>query len=585
MQKSTRRISIGIVVVGVVLLALPALADDIPLRNWSAPPTWTPPSSPAGAGGVKSAYALTQTYPVPLIPVAPCRVMDTRGNGQTGNFGTPQLGTNVTRTIYIPTHPTCTGIPATVAAYSLNVAVTNTGSGAYGYLQLWPTGQAQPTSANLNYPGANATLSNAVLVQAGTSGGINIFSGNASADVIIDINGYYAWNIVNSGHGFPIITNNSNHYAILGENDASTGAIGVYGYASNGADAIGVRGDSGAGIGVSGTSNSNVGTKGKSTDYNGVWAESTNWDGLYAYGGRYGAYIDGGGNGIVAHSAATSGMWFGLYATTQATGAGTSAVAGVGTGGQPAIWNGNLSYPSGVTGMTKNGYGVVGVSNPSGYAGNFISQDSSTGALQTQAYLGYSALTAGWFYGAVNISNGSAGAPGNLSVAGTVSKGGGSFKIDHPLDPENKYLYHSFVESPDMMNVYNGVVELGSDGSAVVKLPAYFQALNRDFRYQLTAVGMPQPKLHVAAKVGNNEFLIGGGEPYAEVSWQVTGIRKDPFANKYRIITEVEKEAEAKGHYLHPDVYNKAGEAGTMEIVAAAEKTREAAKASRNPEK
>ena len=34
-----------------------------------------------------------------------------------------------------------------------------------------------------------------------------------------------------------------------------------------------------------------------------------------------------------------------------------------------------------------------------------------------------------------------------------MSKPGGSFKIDHPVDPACKYLYHSFVESPDMMNV------------------------------------------------------------------------------------------------------------------------------------
>ena len=55
---------------------------------------------------------------------------------------------------------------------------------------------------------------------------------------------------------------------------------------------------------------------------------------------------------------------------------------------------------------------------------------------------------------------------GNLSIAGSVSKAGGSFKIDHPLDPAGKYLYHSFVESPDMMNIYNGVVTLDAKGQA-----------------------------------------------------------------------------------------------------------------------
>ena len=57
------------------------------------------------------------------------------------------------------------------------------------------------------------------------------------------------------------------------------------------------------------------------------------------------------------------------------------------------------------------------------------------------------------------------------------------------LDPANKYLYHSFVESPDMMNVYNGNVVTDKRGMATVVLPEYFEALNSDFRYQLTVIG------------------------------------------------------------------------------------------------
>src|SRR5262249_60204830 len=75
---------------------------------------------------------------------------------------------------------------------------------------------------------------------------------------------------------------------------------------------------------------------------------------------------------------------------------------------------------------------------------------------------------------------------GDVLITGKLSKGSGSFKIDHPLDPANKYLSHSFVESPDMMNIYNGVVTTDANGDAQVQLPGYFEALNRDFRYQLT---------------------------------------------------------------------------------------------------
>lgn len=78
---------------------------------------------------------------------------------------------------------------------------------------------------------------------------------------------------------------------------------------------------------------------------------------------------------------------------------------------------------------------------------------------------------------------------GNLNVTGKLTKGSGSFKIDHPLDPANKYLSHSFVESPDMMNVYNGNITTDRHGLATITLPDYFEALNRDFRYQLTVIG------------------------------------------------------------------------------------------------
>ncbi|MBK8503846.1 MAG: hypothetical protein IPL46_17510 [Saprospiraceae bacterium] len=77
---------------------------------------------------------------------------------------------------------------------------------------------------------------------------------------------------------------------------------------------------------------------------------------------------------------------------------------------------------------------------------------------------------------------------GNAQVTGTLSKGTGSFKIDHPMDPENKYLYHSFVESPDMKNLHDGIVTTDASGDAEMTLPDWFMALSRDFRYQLTVI-------------------------------------------------------------------------------------------------
>jgi hypothetical protein len=143
----------------------------------------------------------------------------------------------------------------------------------------------------------------------------------------------------------------------------------------------------------------------------------------------------------------------------------------------------------------------------------------------------------------------------NLHVDGTVSKGGGSFQIDDPLDPANKYLYHSFVESPDMMNIYNGIATLDARGSAWITMPEYFEALNRDFRYQLTSIGRPQPSLYIAQEIFGNRFKITGGKPGGRVSWQVTGIRHDAYADAHRISVEVEKPSGERGRYLHPELF------------------------------
>ena len=149
---------------------------------------------------------------------------------------------------------------------------------------------------------------------------------------------------------------------------------------------------------------------------------------------------------------------------------------------------------------------------------------------------------------------------GNVYISGNLAKSTGSFQIDHPIDPANKYLYHSFVESPDMMNIYNGVATLDARGSVWVALPEYFEALNQDFRYQLTAIGKPGPNLYIAKKIEGNRFKISGGKPNAEVSWQVTGVRHDAYADAHRIQVEVEKPPQEQGRYLHPELFGAPAE-------------------------
>ena len=185
-------------------------------------------------------------------------------------------------------------------------------------------------------------------------------------------------------------------------------------------------------------------------------------------------------------------------------------------------------------------YGVYAVANGAG-------TEKVNYGIYAQAVGATDANYAGFFEGDVTVT-------GNLNVTGVISKGSGTFRIDHPLDPQNKYLVHSFVESPDMLNVYSGNVTTGADGYAVVKLPDYFEAANTDFRYQLTVIGTFAQAI-VKEEVKGNQFLVQTSEPNVKVSWQVSGIRNDAFARKNRIRPEQHKPATERGNYLHPDAY------------------------------
>lgn len=205
------------------------------------------------------------------------------------------------------------------------------------------------------------------------------------------------------------------------------------------------------------------------------------------------------------------------------------------SGIKTVITGNNTSTGRGVEGSSVGGIGVNGV----GKTGvNGISQSTSSADAAVRGISQFGGSYAGDFWGTVRVT-------------GMLTKGGGSFRIDHPLDPKNKYLSHSFVESPDMMNIYNGMIVTGTNGEAVVQLPSYFDALNRDFRYQLTVVGQFAQAI-VLEKVKGNTFRIKTDKPNVEVSWQVTGIRKDKFAEENRIKVESEKPDGERGTLQNP---------------------------------
>ena len=152
---------------------------------------------------------------------------------------------------------------------------------------------------------------------------------------------------------------------------------------------------------------------------------------------------------------------------------------------------------------------------------------------------------------------------GNLTVSGTKN-----FRIDHPLDPSNKYLNHFSIESNEVLNIYRGTAAFDANGEAVVQLPEWFDAVNRNPSYQLTPIGAYAP-LYIKEKLNDGRFVIAGGSSNMEVSWSVYAERNDPYLLQYPDARQVEqlKNEREKGKYLRPDLYEQAPEKGILQPI------------------
>ena len=411
-------------------------------------------------------------------------------------------------------------------------------------------------------------------------------------------------------------------YAVYGYNPGANG-VGVYGRDSNGGGAIGVLGEASSGYGVYGkaTAGGGYGVYGTNTagGYAGVFGGPVSISGTAAIGGATSTgplTVSGGASfgsvtqqmlnlwstnyGVGVQSSTeyfrTGGgfAWYagGAHSDTQWNSGGGTTLLTLANNGQLSMNPGSSNYAYlGLTnaGVNTNGsyygvytrgtqegvdsvggtYGVYGSGGSYGVYGDsangtavYARSGTSFGMTALGGNLGlYAAKTDGSHAAYLGAGCCAGDFYGNVSVTGTLSKSAGSFKIDHPLDPENKYLYHSFVESPDMKNIYDGVVITDARGEAVVVMPDWFEALNRDFRYQLTVIGEFAQAI-VAKKMAGNRFTVRTSKPRVEVSWQVTGIRKDPYAEAHRIPVEEDKPVEERGHYLHPELYGQGGDAG-----------------------
>ena len=327
--------------------------------------------------------------------------------------------------------------------------------------------------------------------------------------------------------------------------------------AGTGGNGIGVWGShDGSGWGVLGSSVSGIGVYGYATAASGFtyggWFESvsTSGTGVYGYapaasGFTYGVYGRSGstsGIGVYGYATATSGTTYGVYGQSDSP-------AGRGVYGL-------ATATSGAT------YGVYGVSNsPAGTGVYGVAPATSGAAWGVHGQSDSSASTARGVLG--SEPSGGAGhavyAEGTLAATGTKS-----FQIDHPLRPETHYLNHFCTEAPEPLNAYSGNITTDAQGYAVVQLPDYFEAINRDFRYQLTVMDSSDDFVlaKVARKIHNNQFVIRTSKPFVEVSWRVEAVRNDRWVQEYGYQTEQEKEDAIKGKYLNPELYGQPKEQG-----------------------
>ncbi len=310
-------------------------------------------------------------------------------------------------------------------------------------------------------------------------------------------------------------------YGVLGLSHAA-GGQGVRGYSTSGAAGVydkalyaygsGVYGwaDGSGASGVFGRSERGTAVWGSSGDATGVRGQSSGVSGRGVHAAAYGT------NAIGVHAETLGSESVGVYAASRWHGVLgiTSADSGAGVIGRAKF----VGVQGSTTGTTNGGQGVRGE------------------APNTTAWAGY-------FDGKVGARNGYTGATS-------------TFAIDHPLAPADRTLRHSYVAAPEMKNIYDGVVTTSSSGNATVALPAYFEALNRDFRYQLTVVG-GLAQAFVSKEIAGGRFEISTDRPGVKVSWMVTGVRRDAYATKHGLAVEEAKTGADRGRYLHPEEHGQ----------------------------
>jgi len=349
----------------------------------------------------------------------------------------------------------------------------------------------------------------------------------------------------------------------IGVEGESTSGTGVKGTSGSG---VGVHGDSMADNGVFGQSAMRIGVKGLSDSYVGVSGNSMSGWGVQGVSSSDRGVIGFSMSSVGVHGQSETGTGVAGLSNKEVGVAGFSTDS-FGIQGVSEKSIGMVGFGTdkpGVQGQSMSGIGVFGISERSFGVGGQSPTTGVGGVSESGNGIGGVSKTGTGVFGGCEVEGCKAAVfSGNVVVAGLILGGVKAFRIDHPLDPANKYLHHVSVESPEMKNVYDGVAVLDHNGEAVVQLPEWFEALNQEFRYQLTCIGGFAP-VYIAEKIKRNRFKIAGGSPGLEVSWQVTGIRQDAFALAHPILVEEDKPEAERGFYLYPKLFGQPQEEGIL---------------------
>ncbi|MFT5858492.1 MAG: hypothetical protein ACI865_000580 [Flavobacteriaceae bacterium] len=276
------------------------------------------------------------------------------------------------------------------------------------------------------------------------------------------------------------------------------------------------------------------------------------------------------GVAIIANTTNAANTFSAIQSSTNSSSSAASAIIGNSTG---AAWGVSGQVSAGATAQsaiygsnlrTAGGHGVYGI----GFNGVVGETNQSTGnAVYGENFdailpLGNGIGVAGkGYYGVVGEDRylgGVAGAYGVFSNGDLAATGVKTFIIDHPLDPENKVLRHFSMESDEVLNVYRGNAVLDDNGEVIVSLPDYYDEINKNPSYNLTAIG-GFSQLYIKEEISDGKFIIGGGTSGLKVSWTVYSERNDPYLRNYpeNRAVELEKREGQKGKYFMPQLYDQ----------------------------